>query len=156
NGKQGLWVRPLDATAARLLPGTEGGAYPMWAPDGRALAFFARGKLQRIDLSGDKSVTIADNLGPTGGGGGTAARDGAWGHDGSILFPSVASGVFRVSATGGTPAPLFRVDAAHGEADIRDPQFLPAGRILFTMTGSTAETTGTFAAPLANPAARIK
>jgi hypothetical protein len=28
NGKNGLWVRPLDSMAARLLPGTEGAAYP--------------------------------------------------------------------------------------------------------------------------------
>ena len=37
---------------AQPLAGTEGAAYPFWAPDGRAIGFFADGKLKRIDLTG--------------------------------------------------------------------------------------------------------
>ena len=40
-GVQQLWLRPLDQTTAEPLAGTEGAAAPFWAPDGRALGFFA-------------------------------------------------------------------------------------------------------------------
>ncbi len=51
-GKRSLWLRPLDSLAARALPGTEGAIYPFWSPDSRALAFFAQGKLKKIEVSG--------------------------------------------------------------------------------------------------------
>ncbi len=43
NGKQQLWVRPLDALKAELLPGTEGASYPFWSPDSQSLGFFSNG-----------------------------------------------------------------------------------------------------------------
>ncbi len=49
-GTPRLWVRPLDQVTAQPLAGTEGARYPFWAPDGRAIGFFADGKLKRIDL----------------------------------------------------------------------------------------------------------
>src|SRR6202011_518203 len=39
NGKNGLWVRPLDGTRARLIPGTEAAGHPFWSPDGKSVAF---------------------------------------------------------------------------------------------------------------------
>ena len=42
-----LWLRPLDQTTARPLAGTDGASAPFWAPDGRAMGFFADGKLKR-------------------------------------------------------------------------------------------------------------
>jgi len=154
NGKTGLWIRQLDAGAASLLPGTEGAAFPMWAPDSRSLAFFVRGKLQRIEIGSSTPVTIADNAGPTPGG--TSVRNGSWGSDGSILFPVFAFGLLRVAATGGTPTPVTRTDYAHGEASHTDPSFLPAGRILFSVGGNSRETTGTFAASISSPTTRVK
>ena len=35
---------------AQPLPGTAGASYPFWSPDGRAIGFFADGKLKKIDL----------------------------------------------------------------------------------------------------------
>src|SRR5262245_53123837 len=43
DGVSRLWVRPLDATTARPLPGTEGASLPFWDPESRALGFFAEG-----------------------------------------------------------------------------------------------------------------
>jgi eukaryotic-like serine/threonine-protein kinase len=154
SGKTALWIRPLDASAASLLPGTEDAAFPMWAPDGRSLAFFVKGKLQRIEIGNSKPVTIADNAGPTSGG--TSVRSGSWGSDGSILFPVFPYGLLRVAAAGGTPTPITRTDYAHGEVSEGDPQFLPAGRILFAVLANTPEKTGTYAAPIATPTSRIK
>ena len=43
-----LWLRPLDSTAARELPGTENAQYPFWSPDSQFLGFFADGKLSSV------------------------------------------------------------------------------------------------------------
>ena len=58
-GRARLWLRPLDATTAQPLAGTEGAIYPFWSPDSSALGFFADGKLKRIDISGGLPQTLA-------------------------------------------------------------------------------------------------
>ena len=36
-----LWVRPLDQVEGQPFAGTEGASFPFWAPDSRAIGFFA-------------------------------------------------------------------------------------------------------------------
>jgi serine/threonine protein kinase/Tol biopolymer transport system component len=121
-----LWLRPLDQTTAQLLAGTDGASYPFWAPDGRAIAFFADGKLKRLDLGGGTPQMLADA--PTG-------RGGTWNRDGVILFTpngqlGTASILMRVPATGGPVTPVTHLAA--GQLSHRWPQFLPDGhRFLF-------------------------
>jgi hypothetical protein len=50
NGETALWVRPLDGTDARVLPGTDGAYYPFWSPDSKFIGFFAGGKLKKVGL----------------------------------------------------------------------------------------------------------
>src|SRR5215472_14022675 len=71
NGVTALWVRPLDGTAARLIPGTEGASYPFWSPDSKSIAFFAQGKLQRVDPAGGTPLVLCKTT--SGGMGGTWA-----------------------------------------------------------------------------------
>jgi serine/threonine protein kinase len=52
DGQKRLWVRSLDSVSARVLAGTDGASYPFWSPDSRSVAFFADGKLKRIDAAG--------------------------------------------------------------------------------------------------------
>src|SRR5215831_14256746 len=63
-----LWVRNFDSPSARVLPGTasDSGIRAAWSPDGRALAFFADGKLNRIELAGGTPLTLADAANPRG------------------------------------------------------------------------------------------
>ena len=42
DGKQMLWLRPLEAATSQPLPGTEDASYPFWSPDSRFIGFFAR------------------------------------------------------------------------------------------------------------------
>jgi Tol biopolymer transport system component len=56
----GLWIQALDGAAHRLLAGGEGAGYPFWAPDSKSVAFFANGKLQRIDLPGGAPYTVCE------------------------------------------------------------------------------------------------
>ena len=52
-----------------------------------------------------------------------------------------ATGLWRVSASGGTPAPLTTPDRAHQEKDHLFPSMLPGGRgVLFTIAGTSART----------------
>lgn len=59
NGEKGsqLWLRPLDEVRAQPLAGTDGASFPFWAPDGRAVGFFAGGKLKWIDLAGGTTAS---------------------------------------------------------------------------------------------------
>jgi hypothetical protein len=105
NGEKGsqLWLRPLDQVTAQPLAGTEGASYPFWAPDGRAIGFFADGKLKRIGLTGGALQVLADAPYP---------RGGTWNPDGVIVFaPTIVDPLMRVVATGGTAAPVTRLVA---------------------------------------------
>jgi serine/threonine protein kinase/Tol biopolymer transport system component len=155
NGRIGLWIRPLGTSAATLLPGTEGAAFPIWAPDSESLAFFTRDKLERIPLSGAQPATVSKLLGPDNASGSTLLRSGSWNDEGSILFGG-SSGLLRVPAAGGIPTALTMLDASRGETGHGYPQILPGGRVLFTVTSNLSETSGTYAASLSNPAQRIK
>src|SRR5437588_436763 len=136
-GNPKLWVRPLDSTVARELPGTEGAQFPFWSPDCRSVGFFANGKLQRIDLAGSPPVTLADA--PNG-------RGGAWGSQGIIVFtPSAASSLLQVAATGGSVTALTFLDPARGENTHRWPLFLPDGRrLLYLVRGDRPHISGIY------------
>ncbi len=146
-GSSGIWVRPLDGTTARLLPGTERAARPFWSPDGRSVAWFSSGKLWRVDVGGGAPVAICDVFNGSYSGG-------DWGADGKIVF-GTAAGLRRVPASGGTPEPLTTINADRGEVSHRFPRLLPGGRILFQVMGAP-EQAGIYAASLANPADRVR
>ncbi|HEY8224592.1 MAG TPA: protein kinase [Pyrinomonadaceae bacterium] len=120
DGKELLWMRALGSLEARPLVGTDGGFQPFWSPDSRAVGFFAKGKLKWIDVSGGSVQTVCDA---------PSNYSGAWSHDGTIIFSrGVASGLYRVPATGGTPIQLTTVDASRNEIEHIWPYFLPDGR----------------------------
>jgi Tol biopolymer transport system component len=128
NGTRHLWLRTLAATERRLLPGTEGAQFPFWSPDARSIAFFAGGRLLRLDLASLSVQTIAPA--PNG-------RGGAWSADGTILFtPAGEDVLYTVPATGGTPTAVTRL--GDGESTHRFPHFLPDGRS-FTFCGHTPD-----------------
>ncbi|MGC2723178.1 MAG: protein kinase [Candidatus Acidiferrales bacterium] len=119
DGKQFLWVRSLDETTEGPLAGTEGATFPFWSPDSRSLAFFASGKLNRIEASGGPPLALCDAV---------SGRGGAWGADGTILFARLSGPIFRVPASGGTPQPVTKLPESLGQFSHRWPQLLPDGR----------------------------
>ncbi len=142
NGHAGLWLRPLDGTTPKLLPGTEGAGHPFWSPDSASIAFFVNGKLQRIDPAGGTPQPICEI---------DSARGGSWGENGQILFGQSGAGIFQVSASGGQPAPLTTTAQARGEMFHYWPQTLPGGHFLYFARSTKSEYTGVYAASLANP-----
>lgn len=122
-----LWIRALDSTAARPLAGAENGTYPFWSPDGRQVAFFADGKLKKIDIAGGPPTVICDA---------PSARGGTWSGN-TILFAGRYTPIMRVAASGGTPVAVTRL-VKGSEVSHRWPHFLPDGQhfLYVTSTGS--------------------
>ncbi len=119
-GRVLLYVRSLTSLTAQPLIGTEDAFYPFWSPDGREIAFFAPGKLKKINANGGPPQDICDSI---------SGRGGTWNKDGVIVFtPSSHDPLFRVPAAGGTPEPASKLNASLGENSHRWPWFLPDGK----------------------------
>jgi len=141
DGKQLLWVRVLRAASSQPLPGTEGLTHPFWSPDSRFIAFFAEGKLKKIEATGGPPQIICDA---------SDGRGGAWNGDGVIVFSPAFNGpLFKVSAAGGAPVQVTELDSALGESSHRWPQFLPDGRhFLYFARGMAAQVSTTYVGSL--------
>jgi len=118
-----IFVRPLGKVESQAIAGTEGAESPFWSPDGRNLAFFADGKIKRVDLSGGPAITICEA------GNGSA---GTWSPNGTIVFSTWGfaerkRGLLRVSASGGPVTEATKLDAARREHMHSWPTFLPDG-----------------------------
>lgn len=114
-----LWIRALDSMEATPLAGTEGATYPFWSPDGRSLAFFAGGRLKRIEIDGGTPLTLVEK---------TEGRGGSWSGEGFILFGSSEGPIYSVPASGGAARAVTALDEAAKETWHRFPQFLPDGK----------------------------
>jgi Tol biopolymer transport system component len=123
DGAVKLWLRRIDSADARPLDGTDGATSMFWSPDGRSLAFFAAGKLKRLEAAaGGAPVTICDVREGIG-------QMGTWGADGRILFASVqGEALLEVSASGGTVTEVRKPTGGGGPHRLTWPTFLPDGR----------------------------
>ena len=127
-----LYVRRLDQLTATQLPGTADARGPFFSPDGAWIAFFADGKLKKIETRGGAPLTLCDAPVP---------RGGDWTEDGRIVFlPTTGGGqgLQQVPAAGGVPTPFIDADTSGSQ---RWPQVLPGGgAVLYTriQPGTTA------------------
>jgi eukaryotic-like serine/threonine-protein kinase len=119
NGAPQIYIRALGSLDARALPETDNAWAPFWSPDGRKIGFFANEKLKVIEVQGGPPFSVADA--PNG-------RGGSWSRDGMIIFaPDFRSGMYRVSALGGTPVAVTHIDESKHTSH-RWPYFLPDGK----------------------------
>ncbi|MBI4479370.1 MAG: serine/threonine-protein kinase [Acidobacteria bacterium] len=126
---QQIFLRSLDSQETKPIPGTEGAATPFFSPDGQWIGFFAQGKLKKVSIAGGFVQTLCDAASQNGG---------SWAADNTIFFaPSQATGLWKVSTSGGQPEEVTKLDRSKGQVSHRWPQVLPGGKaLLFTvMTG---------------------
>ena len=151
SGIPSLWLRPLDSLAARQLPGTEGANLPFWSPDSKSIAFFAGGKLKRIDLVGGAPLVLCDATEAI-----NASVGGTWNRDGVILFGGT-DGLRRVSASGGNPVMVTKADHSRQEAGFGYPQFLPDGKhFIYFIESGNANTQGVYSGSLDRPQEHVQ
>ena len=133
--KSQLAVRRLDQSKAMPLAGTDGAEAPFFSPDGKSIAFFADGKLKKIDAAGGAPVTLCDA---------PSQREGSWGDDDNIVFAATnIGGLWRVPASGGTPQAVTKLDRQRGEDTHRYPQVLPGAHAVLFMNAVDAAGEGT-------------
>jgi serine/threonine protein kinase len=119
DGKTSVWVRPMNSNDARALPDTNDAIFPFWSPDSRSIGYFTGNKLKTIEIDGGASQIVCDV---------SIGRGGAWGPSGVIVFsPGPTAALMQVSASGGAPVALTKVDAAQHTSH-RWPFFLPDGK----------------------------
>jgi serine/threonine protein kinase len=140
-GRNRLWIRPLDSLQWQVLPNTEDANYPFWSPDSVYLGFFAQGKLKKIAAMGGPPQTLCDAPG---------SRGGTWGTTGVVLFaPNLTGGLYKVSAAGGVPEPATKLTTSGPTDSHRYPVFLPDGRHFFYLSQTDQkETAGIYVGSL--------
>jgi serine/threonine-protein kinase len=122
-----LYVRRLDQLEAIPIRGIEGSGNggprnPFFSPNGQWIGFWQDGQLKKVSVSGGPPVAICQIAAPYGL---------TWSADNTILIGGGPSGVWRVSADGGTPENIIKLKAGQVA---RSPQLMPDGRtILFTV-----------------------
>jgi serine/threonine protein kinase len=115
-----LWTYDVGSRRTTPLDGTQGASFPFWSPDGRFIAFFAGGKLKKVEASGAQPQVLCDA---------PYARGGTWNKDGLIVFaPKPLGGLFTVSSLGGPVKELTKPDLGRFESSHRWPMFLPDGK----------------------------
>ena len=141
DGRQQIWVRPLDALEPTALAGTDGALDPFWSPDSRYIGFFADAKLKTIERSGGPVETLCDALG---------AYGAAWNRTGEILLAGL-SRAQKIPAAGGTLSDLPN----HPQATDMYPTFLPDGQHYLAARGrSGSPEAGVWVVPISGPAIR--
>ena len=118
-----VFVRPIDTEVAQKLGGTEGAGRLFWSPDSRWIAFFAGGRLKKVEAAGGPPQNICETPDLLGG---------TWNADGVIVFAS-SKGLQRVLAAGGQPSAVAscrRTVAAESAGTV-----LPAGRPALPLSG---------------------
>lgn len=136
-GKPVLFVRTLDSSVVRPLPGTENAIFPFWSPDSRSLGFFSEGKLKRIDIAGGAPQTLA--VAPT-------PRGGAWGSAGMIIYAPSVGALYSVPASGGETTQRTQVQMPLNSH--RFPQFLPDGQHFLFFGQGNASVSGIYVGTL--------
>jgi Tol biopolymer transport system component len=145
-----LFIRKLDQLQAAALAGTEDAAGPFFSPDGQWIAFFAGGQLKKVSVTGGAAFTLCDA---------TQGRGGTWTDDGTVIFSPTGmptAVLWRVSATGGTPA-VFGAPSDGRTAQLW-PQALPGGKgVLYTAHPALVgfDAADLIVAPMAGGASKI-
>ena len=119
-----LYLRDIDKAAAQPIAGTEGASGPFFSPDGRWIGFYASDNtIKKVSIEGEVPVTICKA---------GVLRGATWSADDVIIFGNSMVPLSRVSASGGTPQPLFETTK-----NVRWPVLLPGDKYLLYTVAPT-------------------
>jgi len=119
SGARYLAIRRLDRLDLATIRDSDGAAAPFFSPDGRWVAFFARGRLYKAMVATGVAESIADA---------PAALGGTWNEDDSIVFASRwTGGLSIVPSTGGPVHDLTTPDVEHDEVRHAWPTAIQGG-----------------------------
>jgi serine/threonine protein kinase len=117
-----IFVRSLESSETREVPGSQFGLQPFFSPDEQWLGYFAGGMLKKYSLVDGTVTAIAPAANP---------RGGTWTDDGWIVYaPGPYEPLWRVRPGGGTPEQLTALEHTAGN---RWPAALPGGRVAATL-----------------------
>ena len=144
DGIQRLWIWSTESARVQTVGATDGAVLPFWSPDSGSVAFFAGGKLKKVELNGVSPQVLADA--PNGAGG-------SWSRNGVIIFaPASGGGLHRVAALGGASTPLTTIAPGTKIATHRRPWFLPDGEHFLFLAQETGQVASTvYVASLSDP-----
>ena len=110
-GNNQLLVRALDELEPTVLSGLGAPRGLFISPDGQWIGFFDGTTIKKVAITGGPPVTVCARQGKP--------RGATWSDDGTIIFATdaPATGLQRVSATGGEPTVLTTPDRERGEGD---------------------------------------
>jgi serine/threonine-protein kinase len=127
-GIEQLYRRPMDRHEATPILGTENAYAPFFSPDGKWVGFFADGKLKKVALAGGTPLSICEA---------TQSRGASWAPDNSIVFATASDArLWRVSASGGAPEALTKLDSRAGDKTHSWPEILPDGKVVVFTVGT--------------------
>ena len=129
-GDSHLYLRRLDQTSFRAIPGTEGASYPSFSPDSEWVGFRTAAAIEKVSVHGGTPQMLCEDCGGVWGAP-------SWGTDGSIVFAGM-DGLRRIPARGGAPDLLLRSDSAERQVTVYAwPEAVPNGKtVLFTITSA--------------------
>jgi len=115
-----LWLRRWDQLQEEPIRGVEGAFSPVYAPDGRSVAYLTPVNALKVYALGSGTQTTVLDSGMSD----VSVRGGGvdWGPDG-LIYASGLEGLIRVAPSGGVPEQLTRLDTlrgdlAHGWVDV--------------------------------------
>lgn len=125
-----LYLREIDKFDVIPIPGTEGANTPFFSPNSKQIGYYEpfASKLMKIALPDGAPIPICYAPSDT--------RGASWGDDDTIVFGSLNSGLFVVSADGDSAQPLTTLNTKAGERTHRFPQILPGSKAVIFMIGT--------------------
>jgi Tol biopolymer transport system component len=119
SGRYEIYVQPYPGPGGKWQISTEGGAEPMWNPNGRELFYCSGDKMMAVDIATQPSFSA-----------------------GKPRAPDIRSPLFRVASAGGEPVAVTKLPAQL--AFHRFPSFLPDGHhfLYFQTSGSSEASAG--------------
>jgi predicted Ser/Thr protein kinase len=117
-----IYLRTMDDPVAKPIPGTEGGSFPVFSPDGQWLAFFTRtaGVLKKIPVAGGAALTLASGV--------KALAPMSWGEYGYLLLGG--ADIRRIPEAGGPPVVIAKPDPGQEDHLFVSPELLPGGKYI--------------------------